>query len=95
MFYAVGRADRVHHLEVEDPVHQDLYIVAGYAELGLHVEYLLPHLDLIGDPLDHRDDEVEPRSKGPFVLAKLLHQICLRLRHNVDQLKKDEDHKSR
>ena len=51
---AVGREPRVGHLEVDDPVHRELGVVLGDADLLGHVERHFLERVPVGDAVDER-----------------------------------------
>src|SRR5205085_9648245 len=69
---AVGGETRLGDLVIEDAVDAELRIVLGNAHLLRHVErYLLERVH-VGDLVEERDDEIEPRLERALVAAQAL-----------------------
>ena len=73
---------RIEHLHVQDRIDGHLHIVAGDADLFGNVERLLLEAVPVGNTLDERDQDMEPRLQGTAVLAQILDHVRTLLRHH-------------
>ena len=87
---AVGGELRVDHLEVDDPVHRELRVVLGDADLLGDVQRHFLERVLVGHAVDEGHDHVEPRGQHLVELAQALDHPGLLLGDDADAL--DDQH---
>jgi hypothetical protein len=59
--HLVGGLAGIEHLEEHHRVDADHGVVLGDDFLARNVEHLLHHVDLVADPVDERDDDMQAR----------------------------------
>src|SRR5690606_20196423 len=88
----VGRVVGVDDPEPEHRVDLHQQVVRRDHRLRREADHLLTHVDLGTDPVDERDDEVQPGLQRGPVLPEPLHHVLARLRHDPDRLA-EADHR--
>ena len=88
---AVRRELRVGHLEVQDAVDLQLRVVLGDADLARHVERDLAQVVPVGDAVDERDHEIEPRLQHRVEAPEPLDDQRVLLRHDADRRDDDDE----
>ncbi len=78
-------------LEIQDAVHLQLRVVLGDADLARDVERDLAQIVAVGDAIDERDDEVEPRLEHREETPQPLDDEGVLLRHDADRARDDDD----
>jgi hypothetical protein len=88
---SVGGPERVGDLEVDHRVDAHHEVVLGDDRLGREHHHLLTQVDGRADPVDERDEQVQPGGEGPGVAAEAFHQPVLCLRDDSDRADEHDD----
>ncbi len=88
---SVGGALGVEYFQVENPVHAYLNVVPGDTDLLLDVDRALLEVVLICDPLNERDEDMEPGLYRFPVLTQVFHDVRALLRNHDCGLRNDHD----